>query len=695
MTTTDSPLTFTDAEGNECELEVRVQRPKPPGGLTPPGKRRDAQLPDLIAALSPRGYAVAPVLGTEPTAEELWSIDQAALAAVPNEASVHETNTAALRALFLAGSASREPEVDELRASERAAAERLTRGLGWADSGTLEDVITFALDEFAAHKKTGGEYMERWEKLCDALSISYGADVETMLADVEELKTRAASARAAQERVEELEKRQAATFGQLSDAQYSKGRILEARIEWERRATAAVERATTAEARVVQLEALAYIGEHHFPDLTYKARLAELEATLARPAFKESFRLDAMWQELVRERDEATERATTAEARVVELEAANRGANSQIDDLLRMCLELDAELARVRTELESALVSIGDDARRYVELDQALTLVTGERDEARAKLAECERERDETRRTLEVAMDWPDDPSASLTDSATLVGQELGLLRSELAQHRAVVEAAAFFVEAGEKDYRADGGSATYCTPAFQQLRDALASAGNSSPKPEPAPKPETATQYGDDDPGCEVCGVPTFGARCSKHLHTPEEINAAADAEPAEEEEPKPEPAEMGASVDTCGECGLPEDFPDAHAHALPWRLDSDGKTMLDSNNGSVAEFTTRADAKLAAIRCNASQRDGELWGKVNALAEKVLVRHELRAETVAQGVSRERVVAAASRLGELANEAILSGRDSGVAAAFVMASDLVRSLLAASPDGEQGGGR
>jgi hypothetical protein len=36
------------------------------------------------------------------------------------------------------------------------------------------------------------------------------------------------------------------------------------------------DRAEKAEARVSELEKLAYLGEHHFPDLTYKARLEEL-----------------------------------------------------------------------------------------------------------------------------------------------------------------------------------------------------------------------------------------------------------------------------------------------------------------------------------------------------------------------------------------------------------------------------------
>jgi hypothetical protein len=262
----------------------------------------------------------------------------------------------------------------------------------------------------------------------------------------------------------------------------------------------------------------------------------------------------------------------------------------------------------------------------------------------------------------------------------------------------------------------------------------------------EPAPKPETATQYGDDDagdPGCEVCGVPTFGARCSKHLHTPEEINAAADAEPAEEEEPKPETAEVGPNGDTCHECGLPEAVPGDHAHALPWRLDSDGKTMLDSDDGSVAEFTTRADAELAAIRCNATQRaepvahaidsrelkhvyeaasllrclelQGAWYGFENASqcnrfdawreVDRRLASYGFE-EPVAQGVSRERVEALRDEAREQRDDwkkrlDLVGAGHTEVASCragyrvWGYVFECLEGLLAASPDGEQGGGR
>lgn len=44
------------------------------------------------------------------------------------------------------------------------------------------------------------------------------------------------------------------------------------------------EDALALQARIAELEALAYIGDHHFPDLTWKARVAELEAERNRDA---------------------------------------------------------------------------------------------------------------------------------------------------------------------------------------------------------------------------------------------------------------------------------------------------------------------------------------------------------------------------------------------------------------------------
>jgi hypothetical protein len=104
--TTEPPLTFTDAESNICFLHTYAQRPKPRDGLTPPGQRRNATIPDVIAALSPRGYAVVPVLGTEPTDEDLRKLESDIW---------RNQSILARRAIYLAGSASRQAEIDELR----------------------------------------------------------------------------------------------------------------------------------------------------------------------------------------------------------------------------------------------------------------------------------------------------------------------------------------------------------------------------------------------------------------------------------------------------------------------------------------------------------------------------------------------------------------------------------------------------
>jgi len=75
-----------------------------------------------------------------------------------------------------------------------------------------------------------------------------------------------------------------------------------------------------AEAERDEAKRLAYLGEHHFPESSYKALYedatrdlatarAELAAMKARPAEAEIGRLDVMWQELVRERDAAKSNA--------------------------------------------------------------------------------------------------------------------------------------------------------------------------------------------------------------------------------------------------------------------------------------------------------------------------------------------------------------------------------------------------
>jgi hypothetical protein len=91
-------------DGDECALWVSRRKT-----VDDP-----ATFDDVKKAVGTKGYAVVPVLWTEPTDEELWRIEEAGLVAAADAPTIRETNTAALRALFYAGSASRQPEIDEL-----------------------------------------------------------------------------------------------------------------------------------------------------------------------------------------------------------------------------------------------------------------------------------------------------------------------------------------------------------------------------------------------------------------------------------------------------------------------------------------------------------------------------------------------------------------------------------------------------
>jgi hypothetical protein len=138
----DAPLTFTDANGRPCALVVDVYNGDVAGHY--------AQLPDLIAALTPRGYAVVPVLGTEPDRyyvrgshemtpdeRELLGLDRdddsrwcllersEPPALVGSDGGEPEDQllvrgwrwvAPALNRAHLAGSASRQPEIDRLEA---------------------------------------------------------------------------------------------------------------------------------------------------------------------------------------------------------------------------------------------------------------------------------------------------------------------------------------------------------------------------------------------------------------------------------------------------------------------------------------------------------------------------------------------------------------------------------------------------
>jgi len=102
----------------------------------------------------------------------------------------------------------------------------------------------------------------------------------------------------------------------------------------------------------------------------------------------------------------------------------------------------------------------------------------------------------------------------------------------------------------------------------------------------------------------------------------------------------------------------------------ALPWKLD--GKRIYDRLGKPLLALLPAAPPEALAYalaRCNASRR----------------------AEPVAQGVSRERVEAL-ERWFRLRSEAAHTEltRES-----YRVAADKTKALLAASPDGEQGGGR
>ncbi len=199
-----------------------------------------------------------------------------------------------------------------------------------------------------------------------------------------------------------------------------------------------------------------------------------------------------------------------------------------------------------------------------------------------------------------------------------------------------VVEAAVYYVEAVEKDYRVDGGSATYCTPTFQQLRDALASATSSQPadaetggagKCEHQWEPHFSAEM------CKLCG------RCRS--------KAAAIAEWEQrlaEKRGKPEPqegAETGGAgkcngIYQCADCRAP-DYPlgdpdqagpqeeprpsgELDMFDRPWRVGQNvGEygapryEIRDAANELTALATSPADAKLIVESINASGKAPE----------------------------------------------------------------------------------
>jgi hypothetical protein len=123
------------------------------------------------------------------------------------------------------------------------------------------------------------------------------------------------------------------------------------------------------------------------------------------------------------------------------------------------------------------------------------------------------------------------------------------------------------------------------------------------------APKPATATFPAlpidaDDEAVVDAMMAKRQGEARPLTRREPETANSP------ESPDGSNEAAEVGTSGDTCHECGL------------PWHV-LNGPRVYDSFGGLVATFSTLADAELAVARCNATKR----------------------AEPDAQGVSRERV--------------------------------------------------
>lgn len=101
------------------------------------------------------------------------------------------------------------------------------------------------------------------------------------------------------------------------------------------------------ERRIAELEDLAYVGRHHFPDLTYKARLEELV-----PKFRErSERLASLETQL----DEMRLRLHGQADRIASLEAALHSAERLADARYITVEELEDKLDEAKAQLASAL----------------------------------------------------------------------------------------------------------------------------------------------------------------------------------------------------------------------------------------------------------------------------------------------------------------------------------------------------
>ncbi len=489
--TTETPLTFTDADGSEWGLLAWSRSDD---------RRHPATIPDLIAALTPHGYAVVPVLGAEPT-ESPEAFAERLASKIYANAWHNFDGPGAIRerdgSLFRAGSASRQPEIDELTARLNAA----------------------------------------------------NAICRTRLEALDELR---ASERAAQELLKNAD-------DQVADCERANGLLRD--------------RAESAERRVGWLRV-------HRRRLWAKLERAEFRAEHA-DARARQYLLD-----------------DGAAAHVLdELAATKVRANVSEGDRARA----EAELARVRAELETRqeddrlaagellvpLPTPGTDAARMM---RANVLMRRQRDEARAKLTECERERDA----------W------NVTAENQLVS--VGKLRSRLDQQRAVVEAARLLTGP-----TFDSGHEAALRRALRDL-DALSSAGSSSPQ--------------DSEPRCEHCNM-------REHAYS------------------------------RGGRCPLgPE-----HRHSFDECI----------HFGAIRNGPTQVDW---CIDCGAVRFPGN--GK-----EWIEPRTQ-RAEPVAQGVSVLRV----SSLRDALYSAVKGANTEAVRVFAQNVLEQVEALLAASPDGDPGGG-
>ena len=184
-------------------------------------------------------------------------------------------------------------------------------------------------------------------------------------------------------------------------------------------------------ARVAELEKLAYIGEHHFPDLTWKARceeaakrVSELEADrehwrgvaqqtsdsyhALRGELAEASKLTERVADLERDRNAQSERAAVAEAEVARLVQAH-------DAGVPVMRELHARVAELEKQLASAAGSRDFTDRLNDELRACAERVGQQRDATEKRAGELE---GAIKRLSEWPESTPEHPSITSQDIA-------------------------------------------------------------------------------------------------------------------------------------------------------------------------------------------------------------------------------------------------------------------------------------